>query len=143
MRRTALFLILALILSVVLGFGSQMLVGLLGGSVDSALSRQTSNALVVLGPALAAIILARQIGSSIGESVRRDFREMLFSWWWLAIPPATLLLTLLAFDLAGSGSTRLIHALSDVQGVAWQYGFSILVVGILEEIGWRGWLLRQ
>ena len=51
--------------------------------------------------------------------------------------------TLLAFALAGADTSEILSLLGHVPSLLGFFAFHILVVGLLEELGWRGWLLRQ
>ena len=141
MRQTLQYLTLALILSLFMAFGSQMLAGMLGANASSDEVRYLSTALAVLGPTLAAVILIRWNRQSPRKWLFRDLREARLAWWWLAVPATTLLTTLVGFRLAGAGAWENAHA--NWSDLVLLFGFSILVVGILEETGWRGWLLRH
>ena len=142
-RRTLSFVLLAFLLSYGLGFTVQWALAVHGWDGSNPVIAFLPNFLVVLGPAVAAIIVVRLSGESVSDWVASDWRGTHPAWWWLGIPPFTLAVSTAGFWLAGVPDFELAGGLVNLPLLAGYYALHIFVVGALEEIGWRGWLLRE
>jgi membrane protease YdiL (CAAX protease family) len=100
----------------------------------------------VLGPTLAAIIVCL--------SYEDEGKDQLKAIWWslkpslsqvylyLLLPSFSLLYALLVISLAGPDFAYLLSALGHEWEILLAHAFlQIFMVGILEETGWRGWML--
>jgi membrane protease YdiL (CAAX protease family) len=142
-HRVLSFVLLAFVLSYGLSFGVQWVIGTLG-LATRAWTSWLPGVLAVLGPALAAAIVVTASGQSFTGWLASDWRNTRVAWCWAVVPILTLVITALAFRLAGLPSDALLEAaISNLPLLAGLYAFQIGVVGLLEEIGWRGWLLRE
>lgn len=141
--RTGGFLLIAFGFSYGAGMGSQWLIAVQGWAGANSLIEGLPGFLIVLGPALAAALVTRWSGESVVHWLVADWRSTRLAWWWLAIPPATLVITMASFHLAGAADTPVRDAVSNLSALAGYYTFHIVLVGLPEEIGWRGWLLRE
>ena len=143
MRRTVSFVLLAFVLSYGLGFTAQWAIVVHGWGGSNPVIDFMPNFLVVLGPAVAAMIVVRLSGESISDWFASDLRSTHPAWWWLGIPPFALVVSTAGFWLAGVPGSELAEGLANLPVLAGYYALHIFVVGALEEIGWRGWLLRE
>lgn len=140
------FILLAFGFSYGLGMAAQWVAALLGWQPDGLLQNAVLLFFVVSGPALAAATVERSTGGkgAVRAWLASDWKRTCPRWWWALIPGATLLATTLSYAAAGVPVTILRQALSDQWLLlASLYGLHILMVGLLEELGWRGWLLRK
>ena len=98
----------------------------------------------VIGPTSAAILLRyRYEGSNGVEAILRrlkPLRSQLFAYLW--IPIMSLVLSLILFILIGLEPASIFSAIhKEWQILLGHIFFQLLLVGILEEVGWRGWML--
>ncbi|MBX7457078.1 CPBP family intramembrane metalloprotease [Qipengyuania sp. 1NDH17] len=96
----------------------------------------------VLGPTLAAAFAVRSEGGSLWASLRDEAAASPPPWQMLALVPVMLGLSIAASLLAGIGFDEIWATYSSPAS----YGlwlFNLLVVGLLEEIGWRFYLTRR
>jgi uncharacterized protein len=101
---------------------------------------------VVFGPAFAALVVTRSTAGwdSVVQllSRLRPRREDLR--WFALLPPLTLALTLLAYIVTGTPAVALASTLTERWPVLLAHGsLQLFIVGIGEELGWRGWLLPR
>jgi uncharacterized protein len=101
---------------------------------------------VVIGPALAAFAVVGATGrkGAIGDWLVTSLRQVRFSLWWALLPPSALLVVTTGYVAAGVSWLQLTNVLAG----RWPtllifYAFHILLIGLLEEFGWRGWLLPK
>ncbi|NOW96201.1 CPBP family intramembrane glutamic endopeptidase [Mucilaginibacter sp. SG564] len=105
-----------------------------------------SKIFIVFGPALAAIIVTAVTSGKAGITaligqLKPNPKHLI---WWLALPVAGTLLTVLAFIPQGVTAPEMINLI----GKNWGFFLAHLVlttlmIGIGEELGWRGWLLPK
>lgn len=139
------FLILAFLISHGLNILAQLFVAMLGLRSGGFLQAQFFTLIVVSGPALAAVIVTRAAGrGSVAAWLASDWRRTMPRWWWLLVPAATLAVTIIAYRVAGAAWSELREMLFGDWAMLIAYlAIHILMVALLEETGWRGWLLRN
>jgi uncharacterized protein len=94
--------------------------------------------------AVAAVLAAFRAGGTVGlrglvEKLRPQRRHLP---WFLALPPAGLAITWIAFAVSGSALPLGSGDLSMPTLLA-HFAVQLVIVGIGEELGWRGWLLPR
>ena len=96
------------------------------------------------GVALAAVLTALRAGGTLAVRglVRKLRPRPRHLAWTLMLPPAGLAITWLAFALTGTSLPVGARGLS-VDTLVAHFGLQLVVVGIGEELGWRGWLLPR
>ncbi len=99
---------------------------------------------VVFGPALGALFVVYRLSGRGGvRGLLGHLRPNTRHWrWWLGLPFAGICVTGGAFLLAGASPVALRQALS--QGwalLAAHFLLQLTLIGVGEELGWRGWLL--
>ncbi|MGB3712496.1 MAG: CPBP family glutamic-type intramembrane protease [Erythrobacter sp.] len=137
------FAVLAFLLSYGLSFGFQWAVAVHRLPIEGAAADLVAKGLAVSGPALAGLTLVWISRRSAWRWIMDDLRETRFALWWLGIPVFAMTITLLAFNLAGAGGSAFPALLGQLPALLGLFAFHVLVVGLLEELGWRGWLLRR
>ena len=142
-RKIVLFVFLAFLLSYGLSFGFQWLVAVLKFSSDPSLVDVIAMGWGVSGPALAAVIVLWVSRKSVLQWFQNDLAQTRFHLWWLAIPLFTFTTTLLAFAAAGANASAFPALLERFPSLLGFFAFHIFVIGLLEELGWRGWLLNR
>jgi membrane protease YdiL (CAAX protease family) len=100
---------------------------------------------VVIGPGLSALVIARLTGGrpAARELMARMRPSSAYWRWYLAVPAGAILATTLGFLVAGVPLRALAGMLMG-SGLAWlaaHFAVQLLLIGIGEELGWRGWLL--
>lgn len=96
------------------------------------------------GVALAAALAAHRAGGSaaVGALLSRLRLQRRHVPWIVGLPPAGLAITWIAFALSGSwlplGSADL-----SVRTLVAHFAVQLVIVGVAEELGWRGWLLPR
>lgn len=129
--RPLLFIVLAYVISYGLGLGAMVLWPHLGTS-------GLINHVMVLGPALAAVIALRRSGISPLAWFAGDWAETQLRWWWLLVPIVITLLALACFRWVGGSFSVMAVAESLVPLLVVQ----TFLIALPEEIGWRGYLSR-
>lgn len=142
-RKVVLFVFLAFLLSYGLSFGFQWLVAVHSFSIAPSLVDIVAKGLGVSGPALAAFIVLWASRKSVLRWLQNDLAQTNFHLWWFAIPLFTMMTTLLAFTLAGANASAFPALLSQLPSLLGFFALHIFVVGLLEELGWRAWLLNR
>ena len=142
-RKIVLFVVLAFLLSYGLSFGFQWVVAVHSFSIDPSFVDVVAKGLGVSGPALAAVIVLWVSRKSVLQWLRNDLTQTSFHLWWLAIPLFTFTTTLLAFAVAGANESAFPALLGQLHSLLGFFAFHIFVVGLLEELGWRAWLLNR
>lgn len=137
------FALLAFLLSYGLAFGFQWAVAVHRLPIEDAAADILTNALAVSGPALAGLILVWTSRQSVWRWIMNDLSETRFALWWFGIPIFTMTTTFLAFSLVGASGFSFPAGLSQLPALLSLFAYHVLVVGLLEELGWRGWLLRR
>ena len=137
------FALLAFLLSYGLSFGFQWVVAVHRLPIEGAAADLLAKGLAVSGPALAGLTLIWISRKSVWRWIKDDLSETRFALWWLGIPIFTMTVTLLAFSLAGASASAFPALLSQLPALLSLFAFHVFVVGLLEELGWRGWLLRR
>lgn len=137
------FALLAFLLSYGLSFGFQWVVAVHRLPIEGAAADLLAKGLAVSGPALAGLTLIWISRRSAWRWLMDDLSETRFALWWLGIPIFTMTITLLAFSLAGASGSAFPALLGQLPALLSLFAFHVLVVGLLEELGWRGWLLRR
>jgi CAAX protease family protein len=100
---------------------------------------------VVIGPGLAALVIARLTGGkpAAREMMARMRPSPAYWRWYLAVPAGAILATALAY-LVASVPLRVLAGTLMGSGPVWlaaHFAAQLLLIGIGEELGWRGWLL--
>ncbi len=102
--------------------------------------------LVVIGPSIAAITVSYLTNGSIG--IRNLFQKLIpkkeETGWYLILPVTATAITFISFLLGGLSISRLFDILAD----SWvllilHLVIQTLIIGIGEELGWRGWLVPE
>lgn len=137
------FALLALLLSYGLSFGFQWVVAVQRLPLERATADILARGLAVSGPALAGMTLLWISHQSLWRWIKDDLSETRLALWWLGIPVFTMTITLLAFSLVGADGSTFPALLGQLPALLSLFVFHVLVVGLLEELGWRGWLLRR
>ncbi|QZH73966.1 MAG: CPBP family intramembrane metalloprotease [Erythrobacter sp.] len=137
------FALLAFLFSYGLSFGFQWVVAVHRLPIADAAADLLAKGLAVSGPALAGLTLTWIARKSVWRWLKEDLSETRFALWWLGIPIFTMTITLLAFSLAGARASAFPALLGQLPTLLSLFVFHVLVVGLLEELGWRGWLLRR
>lgn len=98
-------------------------------------------------PALAAIIVTAATGGNVGvrkllNSLRPQTKHII---WWVGLPFAGIIITFCSFMIAGFSYSELMRMVIFTSPLLLVLHFvcAILVIGIGEELGWRGWLLPK
>jgi membrane protease YdiL (CAAX protease family) len=140
------FIALAFLLSFGVGFAAMWLLGMHGWGPDSLVGTFLAPIFVVIGPALAAIAIVRATGGqgAVRAWLLADLRRTRFAWWWALVPPLALVIVIAGYLAAGESWPLLREVLADnwLALLAF-YAFHIIFIGLLEELGWRGWLLPK
>lgn len=142
-RKIVLFVFLAFLLSYGLSFGFQWFVAANSFSIAPFLIDAVAKGLGVSGPALAAFIVLWVSRKSVLQWLRNDLAQTSVYLWWLAIPLFTFTTTLMAFVVSGANASALLALLDEAPSLLGFFAFHIFVVGLLEELGWRAWLLSR
>lgn len=144
-RPVLVFIIVTFLVSYGLGFPGLVVVGAWASDLNDVAQLYAGRFFVVIGPACGALaaVCATSGRTAIASFLRR--RLSLSAGWWvfaLLVPVVSLAVVLAAYAWAGSQPETLAAALSE----AWplllvHVALQILIVGLGEELGWRGWLL--
>lgn len=137
------FALLAFLFSYGLSFGLQWVVAVHRLPIERATAEILAKGLAVSGPALAGMTLIWFSRQSVWRWITADLSETRVALWWLGIPVFTMTITLLAFSLVGADGSTFPALLSQLPALLNLFVFHVLVVGLFEELGWRGWLLRR
>jgi hypothetical protein len=135
----AAFVALSFVLSYFIGLPANWLLADL--SRGGGMAAYVPTFFVVAGPALAATFVVRRAGGAgaVKAWLRSDWAMTAPRWHWAAIPLLSLALCIAAFRAAGVPFA----ALGAAVAANWplllgHYAAQILMVGLLEESGWRG-----
>jgi membrane protease YdiL (CAAX protease family) len=144
-RPVLLFLIVTFLVSYGLGFPALFIAGSWASGLNDITGLYAGRFFVVIGPTCGALaaVAATSGRAAIASFLRR--RLSLSARWWafaLLLPVVAILLVFCAYALAGWPADALVASL----GEAWpllliHVALQILIVGVGEELGWRGWLL--
>jgi membrane protease YdiL (CAAX protease family) len=135
------------ILSFLISYTGLFLFYLLSGAAGpfgDAVNMYLPAAFTVIGPGMAAVIISARLGGRsevwrLLQTLRFD-RQALY--YLLLTPLVCMCIAALAFTLGGIPvSTLLEMLLANKWILAAHFAFQLLVIGIGEELGWRGWLL--
>jgi membrane protease YdiL (CAAX protease family) len=143
-RRVTSFIGLTFIISYLFGIPFNMLISPLVKDTNEVTSVLLPRLITVYGPAIAAVVLTLSGAKpfSTNTLLYRLIPQARYIWWCLAIPLICLLITFMSFAIAGVSVTQLGHfLLSDWHWLIFQLIGQFFIVGIGEELGWRGWLL--
>lgn len=142
-RPVTAFIGLAFLISYGLGAAGLWVTAVQGRAWHPLVSHYLVRVLVVAGPALAALIVTRSTGGTVGMrwwlgGLRLSRRYL---WIALVIPLATMLIAVAALLMVGIPVARI----GGVLNAGWPllvltYVLQIGIVGLGEELGWRGWL---
>lgn len=140
----AVFIILTFSISYLLGMPFNMLVASWLGTEAGILNIYLPRLLTVAGPGLSAVMVAFWMSGQEGVreltgKLRPDARHF---YWWILLPSAGIVLAFSAFVFGGLPLAEL-WALLDGNGhvLLAHLVLQTLLIGIGEELGWRGWLL--
>ena len=143
-RPVLLFLLTTMLVSYGLGIPAVMIAGRWIPGVNGVAKLYLGRFLVVFGPTLGAIVaVAATSGrAGIGPFFRRRL-SLPPDWWALALLP---LIGLAAAAIAYAGAGLPLDAFVRAIGQAWpllliHLALQIIIIGVGEELGWRGWLL--
>lgn len=143
-RPIVFFILFTFLISYLIGIPFNMFVSGLIHKKHEVLSVLVPRLVTVYGPAIAAIIVSRKVSRNKGirillEKLRPSGKYLLYL---LLIPVIFTGLTLVAYHLAGLSFDLILQFLEkDWWLLLLQLAVQFLIVGIGEEIGWRGWLL--
>jgi uncharacterized protein len=146
-RPVLLFVVVTFLVSYGLGVPTLFIVGSWASGLNDVAELYLGRFFVVMGPACGAIaaVCATSGRTAISSFLRR--RLSLAPRWWLAailIPLAGLALVVAAYAGAGLPLRTIGAGLRDTWPLLLvHFAFQILVIGLGEELGWRGWLLPK
>ena len=139
----AVFAVVTFLISYGLGMPALFAVGAWAPGLGEVANLYLGRVFVVCGPACGAIAAVGAVSGSaaIGPFLRRRLLRPL-PWWAVLLPPMMLTLVVIAYAAVGTPIVTLAAAI----GGAWpfmliHFVLQIAIVGIGEELGWRGWLL--
>jgi len=138
------FVVTTLLISYGLGFAALMITGRWLHGLDSVAKLYLGRFFVVFGPTCGAIaaVAATSGRAAIGPFLRRHL-SLPQGWWSLALLP---LIGLAAVSIAYADTGLPLHIFAGMIVRAWpllliHLALQILIIGLGEELGWRGWLL--
>jgi membrane protease YdiL (CAAX protease family) len=138
------FIAVTFIISYLFGIPFNMFVSPIVKNTNEVTSVLLPRLVTVYGPAIAAVVLTSY---GAGPFTVQTFLNKLtpqakYLWWCLAIPFICLAIAFMSFSITGVSVTRLANFLvSDWHWFIFQLIGQFFIVGIGEELGWRGWLL--
>jgi membrane protease YdiL (CAAX protease family) len=140
----AIFVALTFLFSYGLGLPALWAIALVRAGLPSIASGYLGTLFVVVGPALAAfmVVLATQGSGGVSSWLRGLRLRSRALAWCLLIPVATFVVTVLSYRLIGTSADELWRAIE--RGwplLVTHYILQTVVIGVLEELGWRGWML--
>jgi len=138
------FVSLTFIISYFLGIPFNMLISPLVKDTNEVSSVLLPRIITVYGPAIAAFVLTLlRVGVVDTKTLLcKLVPPARTTWLFIAIPLTCLLISFLSFAFAGVSFTQLGQFLvGDWKWLILQLIGQFLIVGIGEEVGWRGWLL--
>ncbi|TFF38254.1 CPBP family intramembrane glutamic endopeptidase [Mucilaginibacter psychrotolerans] len=141
------FIVIAFAISLLIGLPLKLFV-LNDLFADSELGlNYFSKTLVVFGPALAGLIVISITDGTLGIKAYLGKLEPHADHiiWWISLPLAGIVITLLAFIAGGFSPGQLAEYVVAVSPMLllMHIGGACLVLGLGEELGWRGWLLPK
>ena len=137
------FAVLSFALSYGLSFGFQWIVAVHRLPLDDATLDLLATTLGVAGPAIAAIILQWLSRGTVRQWLGNDLSRTRPAPWWFAVPIFSAATTLVAFAATGADPADYPALVRHAGAFLSLFAFHVLVVGLLEELGWRGWMLRR
>jgi len=143
-RRVASFIGLTFIISYLFGIPFNMLISPLVKDTNEVTSVLLPRLITVYGPAIAAVILTLSGAGPFSTKtlLNKLIPQARYTGWCLAIPFICLLITFMSFAIAGVSVAQLGQFLvRDWHWLIFQLIGQVFIVGIGEELGWRGWLL--
>ena len=106
-----------------------------------------SKTVVVFGPAMAGLIVISITDGSVGIKayLAKLTPHIDHIIWWISLPLAGIIVTFLAFIVGGFSPGQLIEYVLAVSPMLllMHIGGACLILGLGEELGWRGWLLPK
>ena len=138
------FIGLTFIISYLFGVPFNMLVSPLVKGTNEVTAVLLPRLITVYGPAIAAVVLTLSGAGPFNTktSLNKLIPQAKYIWWCLGIPLICLLITFISFTIAGVSVTQLAQFLArDWHWLIFQLIGQFFIVGIGEELGWRGWLL--
>jgi uncharacterized protein len=143
-RRVASFIGLTFIISYLFGIPFNMVISPLVKDTNEVTSVLFPRLITVYGPAIAAVVLTLSGAGpcSTKKLLTKLIPQSRYTWWCLTIPFICFLITFMSFAIAGVSVTQLGDFLvNDWPWLIFQFVAQFFIVGIGEELGWRGWLL--
>lgn len=138
------FVCLTFIISYLVGAPFNMALTPVVKDTDEVSSVLLPRLIIVYGPAIAAIVLTN-FGAgpfSTKTLLSKLIPQRKHLWWCISMPFIFILITFVSFVIAGVSSAQLAQFLiEDWHWLVYQLVAQFLIVGIGEELGWRGWLL--
>lgn len=139
----AAFAVLVFALAYGVGLPAQVALSMFLPSLDATAAHYLGRAFVVGAPAIAALILTRSAGEGHTQRWIAQLRPTPIALRWL---PITIVGGLAIISMAFLSSGQSAHALLATLSQAWPqllliFLLELMIVGIGEELGWRGWLL--
>jgi len=137
------FISLTFIISYFLGIPFNMLISPLVKDTNEVSSVLLPRTVTVYGPAIAAVVLAfLGVGPVDTKTLMYKLTPPTRNAWWLAIPFICILISFSSFAFAGVSFAQLGGFLvEDWKWLLLHLIGQLFIVGIGEELGWRGWLL--
>jgi len=139
----AVFVVITCLVSYGLGMPALFMVGAWAPRIHDVAALYLGRALVVIGPTCGAVAAVAAVSgtSAVGSFLRQRLLSPV-RWWAFFLPPTVFALIVTAYVAAGSSVESLVAAM----GGAWPLLLAhlilqILIIGVGEELGWRGWLL--
>jgi membrane protease YdiL (CAAX protease family) len=135
---------LTFLISYVFGIPVNMLISPLIKDTNEVTSVLLPRVVTVYGPAIAAVVITLYGAGTFSTKalMRKLIPQARYAWRCLAMPFICSVITFVSFAIAGVSVTQLGHFLaSDWHLLILQFIGQFFIVGIGEELGWRGWLL--
>lgn len=140
------FIILVFLISYLIGIPFNMFVSGFLLKTDEITSSLLPRLITVYGPGLSAILVMFCISGQKGPKtlMRKLIPHTKHFIWWISIPVICTAITLFSFVLGGVPIIQMVELLkNNVHILFLHLSGQFIIVGIGEELGWRGWLLPR